>query len=70
MDEREAVEIAMRSRPNLIVMGIRELPSCFVIEMVPDGFKPSKQGKYIGGATRVDKLTKKTTLYNPMIEPE
>lgn len=67
MNAEEAKKIALKSRPGMTIQSISELENCFVVNLVPENYK-EEYGLFIGGATRVDKKTGKTSLYNPMLE--
>ena len=63
----EAREIALRARPETKVESEHELSECYVINLVPVGYKQS-DGLFVGGPTRVDKKTGEVSVYNPMLE--
>ena len=52
----EARRIALEKRPGTRVESEHELSECFVINLVPVGYKES-DGVFVGGSTRVDKKT-------------
>ncbi len=68
MDVKEAESIALKARPGMKIIKTTELEKCFVVSLVPENFDVDSDDLFIGGGTRVDKKTGKTSLYNPMLE--
>lgn len=68
MNSEEAKKIALDARKGMKVVNVKELKKCFVVSLVPENFDINSDDLYIGGGIRVDKKTKKTNLYNPLLE--
>ena len=63
----EARKIVLEKLPGTRVKSEREMSDCFVINLVPIGYRKS-DGLFCGGSIRVDKKTGAISGYNPMIE--
>ena len=63
----QARRIVQEKIPGTRVESEHEMDDCFVINLVPIGYKKSN-GIFVGGSIRVDKKTGAISGYNPMTE--
>lgn len=61
----EAKVLALKDRVGFVVLGVKELDKCFVVDTAPKAFENEL---YISGGIRVDKKTGKCSLFNPLLE--